>query len=222
MSSTSARVGGRHYFVRSWHKVIPKSCLVIDGSVSPNVDIIVNVAPIGKCTCRKSMVKIRYILSPTQDSLCEGRDKQSLLVEDLHIITLHNMLVRKRVRKGTARANGGDFGDMHAMWTHLPRDGQGLEVVEYATNSKVPRRFFCQFVKLLAKIGAILFPDILAVLQETEGDTDVSPVSSMGKAGSTLRVGYTIDMSVDLGNLSHFDVGDGLQGFSKWTEEVPR
>ncbi len=47
----------------------PKELSVIDGSVSPNVDIVVNVAPIGKCTCRKSMVRIRYILSPTQDSM---------------------------------------------------------------------------------------------------------------------------------------------------------
>ena len=34
------------------------------------------------------------------------------------------------------------------------------------------------------------------------------------------RVGYTIDMSVNLGNSSHFDVHDASQGFSVWTEEV--
>jgi hypothetical protein len=132
-------------------------CLVIDGSVNPNIDIVVDIAPIGKCTCQKSVVRIRYILLPTQDSLCEEKSKQLLLVEDFRIITLHNTLVRKRVRKGTARANGGDFGDMHAMGTHVPCDGEGLQVVEYAANSKVPRKFFRKFVKLLGKIGAILF-----------------------------------------------------------------
>jgi hypothetical protein len=35
------------------------------------------------------------------------------------------------------------------------------------------------------------------------------------------RVGYTVDMSVNLGNSSHFDVNDASQGFSLWTEEVP-
>ena len=35
------------------------------------------------------------------------------------------------------------------------------------------------------------------------------------------RVRYTIDMSVNLGNASHFDVNDASQGFSVWTEEVP-
>jgi hypothetical protein len=34
------------------------------------------------------------------------------------------------------------------------------------------------------------------------------------------QVGYTVDMSVDLGNASHFDVHDASQGFSVWTEEV--
>ena len=85
--------------------------------------------------------------------------------------------MRQRVCKGTARANGGDFGDMHAMGSHVPCDGEGLQVVEYATNLKVPRKFFRKFVKSLAKIGAILFPDVLAVIQDVEGDTGLSPVS---------------------------------------------
>ena len=109
LSSTLAQVGGQHYVLRSWHKkAIPKDCLAVDGLVNPNLDIVVNVAPIGKCMCRKSLVRIRYILLPTtQDSLCEGKSKQPFLVEDLCIITLHNM-VRKLNCKGTARANGGE------------------------------------------------------------------------------------------------------------------
>ena len=86
VSSNSVRVGGQHYAPRSWHKTITKDCLVIDGSVNPSIDIVVNIAPIGKCTSRKSLVSIRYILSPTQDSLCEGKSKRPLLVEDLRII----------------------------------------------------------------------------------------------------------------------------------------
>ena len=102
-----------------------------------------------------------------------------------------------------------------------PRDDEGLQVVEYAANSKITRKFFRKFVKLLAKIAAILFPDVLVVIQDAEGDTGLSPVSSMGTPGNRLRVGFTIDMSVDLGNLSHYDVGNVSQGFSVWTEEVP-
>ena len=43
----------------------------------------------------------------------------------------------------------------------------------------------------------------------------------MAGKGSGDRVAYSIDMSVDLENASHFDVGDASQGFSVWTEEVP-
>ncbi len=72
----------------------------------------------------------------------------------------------------------------------------------------------------MAKVGAILFPDVFAVIvQDTEGDTGLSPLSSMGEPGNMLHVGFTIDMSVDLGNLSHYDVGNVSQGFSVWTEE---
>ena len=139
LSSTLARVGGRNYVLQLWHKATPKNCPIIDGLVNPNVDIIVNVAPIGKCTRQKSMVRIRYILLPIQqDSLCEGKSKQPLLVEDLRIITLHSTLVRKHVCKDTDRANGGDFGDMHAMGTYVPHDDEGLQVVGYFTHSKVP------------------------------------------------------------------------------------
>ncbi len=134
---------------------------------------------------------------------------------------MHNTLVRTRVCKGTAKANSGDFGDMHAMGTHVPRDGEGLQVVEYAAKSKIPRKFFRKFVKLLAKIGAIFFPDVLAVIQDADGDTGLSPVSSMCEPGNMLRVGFTINKSVDLGNSSHYDVGNVSQGFSVWTEEVP-
>ncbi len=35
------------------------------------------------------------------------------------------------------------------------------------------------------------------------------------------RVGYTIDMSINLGNASHYDVHNASRGFSVWTEEVP-
>jgi hypothetical protein len=68
-------------------------------------------------------------------------------------------------------------------------DGKGLQLVEHVTNSKVLWRFFCQFVNSMVKIGAILFPDVLAIIQDTEADTGLNPVSSMGKTGNTLRVG---------------------------------
>ncbi len=45
--------------------------------------------------------------------------------------------------------------------------------------------------------------------------------SALAQGECRRRVGYTVDMSVDLGNLSHFNVHDASQGFAVWTEEVP-
>jgi hypothetical protein len=73
----------------------------------------------------------------------------------------------------------------------------------------------------MAKIGANCFPDVLAVMQDIEGNTGLQPVACMVDKGSVDRVAYSIDMSVDLGNASHYDVGDVSQGFLVWTEEVP-
>jgi hypothetical protein len=48
-----------------------------------------------------------------------------------------------------------------------------------------------------------------------------APCKKIGMFKRRRRVGYTIDMSVDLGNSSHYDVHDASQGFSVWTEEHP-
>jgi hypothetical protein len=77
------------------------------------------------------------------------------------------------------------------------------------------------FVAALARVSKIVFPDVLSVIQDTEGDANATPCTAM--AGDVLHncVGCMIDMSVDLANASHFDVNDALQGLSVWTEEMP-
>ncbi len=42
----------------------------------------------------------------------------------------------------------------------------------------------------------------------------------MEKLERRRRVGYTIDMRVNLGNLSHYQVNNASQGYSVWTEEM--
>jgi hypothetical protein len=108
---------------------------------------------------------------------------------------------------------------MHPIGTHILRDG--VTTADYAANSKVPLRFLRKFVKSLAKIGANCFPDVLAVIQDIEGDTGLQPVACMVDEGIEYCVAFSIDKAVDLGNASHYNVGDVLQGFSVWTEEVP-
>ena len=134
------------------------------------------------------------------------------MVKDLGFITLRNSLLRTRVPAGSSRAGRGDLGSMHPIGTRILRNG--VTTADYAANSKVPQRFLRKFVKLLANTGANCFPDVLAVMQDIEGNTGIQPVACMVDKGSEDRVAYSIYMSVDLENSSQYNVGDVLQGFS--------
>ena len=205
--SASARVGRRHYATGCLHLQIPEDCLVVDGNESPHVDIVVDVAPIGSCTARKSVVMVRNL-----------GDKPTL-VHDLRVITLHNSLVRRAAPVRTARSHKGDVGTMHPIGTRVLLDG--VTISEYAANSKVPARMLQTFVHSLARIGGSAFPDVLTVIQDAESDASALPCAAMAGDVGGYCVGYSIDMSVDLANASHFDVHDASQGFSVWTEETP-
>jgi len=218
-SASSAKVGGRHYAPSCLHLRIPPDCLVIDGINHPHVDIVVDVAPIGNCRSRKSVVMVRNLLSPTLEPTYIGEGGKPYFFGDLQVITLHNSLVRMAVPVGAARSSKGDVGAMHPIGTRVMHDG--MTISEYSTTSKVSFCLVKAFVAALATIGKIVFPDVLSVIQDTEGDANATPCAAM--AGDVLhnRVGCTIDMSVNLANASHFDVNDASQGFSVWTEDIP-
>lgn len=91
----------------------------------------------------------------------------------------------------------------------------GMTTGDYATNSTVPTPVLRNFVQSLATVGRHCFPDVLTVIQDLEAD------SGLDGDGKFCRAGYTIDMSVNLRNASHFDVGDASQGFCMWTESIP-
>ncbi len=59
------------------------------------------------------------------------------------------------------------------------------------------------------------------MIQDLEADSGIAPVPPMDGDGHFLRVGFSIDMSVNLMNASHFDVWDASPGFSVWTETIP-
>ncbi|KAI2509978.1 hypothetical protein MHU86_4404 [Fragilaria crotonensis] len=56
---------------------------------------------------------------------------------------------------------------------------------------------------------------------ELDDDESIVHEKARAKVERCRRVGYTIDMSINLGNASHFDVHDASPGYSVWTEEVP-
>ena len=219
-SSTTTKVGCRHYVKGSRHRFIPDSCLVINGDESsPHIDVVVDVAPRGSFRSHRSVVRVRNILSPTMDANFVGVSGEPLLTHELRIIALHNTILRKRVPSGGVRNNKGDIGVMHPVGTRVCQDG--ITTTVYSATSRVSRQLIRAYVNALSRVGQIVFPDVLAVIQDTEGDTGLEPCAAM--AGDTFgnRVGMSIDTSVDLANASHIDSNDASQGYSLFLEEVP-
>ncbi len=91
-----------------------------------------------------------------------------------------------------------------------------------ASNLMVPKRLLQDMVLCLVQHGEVFFPHVLAVVRDMESDSSCQPISPMeGNPHKKCSVGFTIDMSVNLGNSSHFDVHNASQGLSARTEEIP-
>jgi hypothetical protein len=80
-SAPSARPGGRHSAKGCLHQQIPSDCLVIDGVSAPHVDVIVDIAPIGTYTNRKSVVMVQNFLSPEPEQMYWGDEGWPFLLE---------------------------------------------------------------------------------------------------------------------------------------------
>ena len=221
--ANSAKKDGRHYAPGCRHYRVPDTCLTIDPTVTHNVDIMVDVADDGQFRNRQSVVMIRNAMvvdsedDRESDRYRENWDSDTHLIGALNHITFHNEVLRRRSAKGGARARGGDVGTMHAIGTHVDFDKVGTS--PYAANGCVPERLLRLLVVSLSRIGRHLFPHVYSVVRDVESDSGLLPVPPMDGEGGC-RVGYTIDMSINLGNSSHFDVHDASQGFSVWTEEI--
>ena len=211
-SSNSVRSGGRHYAAGCHHFSLPPSCWLIDPHDNPIVDIMIDVAPVGLCMNRQSAVMIRQV---DVSSSFEPEDFHTLA--SLNDIADFNTLMNKQLGNGTARAATGDVGTMHAIGTRVDLDG--VTVRPYCANEAVPSELLRHLVCALSTIGKCFFPEVLAIIEDTERDSGLDPVPPMDGVDGH-RVGYTIDMSVNLGNSSHYDVHDASQGFSIWTEEL--
>jgi len=224
--SNSARMNGRHYAMGCHHFRLPEQCWIIDPALDHYVDVWIDVDTVGHCADRQSVVMIRNLMVVDGEA-----DRQSAMYRDewdhhthllgaLNHITFHNTVLNRRLGKGgSVRSKGGDVGTMHAIGTGFDFNGA---MRPYASNLMVPERLLRNMVLCLARCGEVFFPQVLAVMRDTESDTGLQPISPMeGDPHKKRSAGFTIDMSVNLGNSSHFDVHDASQGYSVWTEEIP-
>jgi hypothetical protein len=192
------------------------------------VDICIDVATVGQCANRQSVVMIRNLLVHDDEEDRRQRSFDSYKWEGnirlfgaLNHIAFTNTLLHERSGNvGAVRSSTGDVGTMYALGTGVCLDG--ISVHGYAANYVLPERQLRHMVKSLAHCGEMFFPQVLAVSCDTEYDTDAWPISPMeGDPHRGRSVGFTIDTSVNLGNSSHIDFNDASQGYGVWTEKIP-
>jgi hypothetical protein len=206
----SATKKGRHYAQGCHHYRLSQNCWVIDPTTQHFVDIMVDLPDVGNERNRQSVVMVRNVNFLTDENGV-GFATEMACIRD------NDVAVRLAASTGQARQNLGDFGAMHAFGTRVMLDGS---LGAYKANDVVEEKMLRDMVVALAKIGRAVYPQVYAVIRDTEGNSGVEPVVPMDGDG-VHRVGYTVDMSVDLGNASHVDFNDGSQGFSLWGEEFP-
>jgi hypothetical protein len=121
----------------------------------------------------------------------------------------------------SARRGLGDMGSMHPVGTRIMKDNKTRK--RYKTSRGVGQQeVLRRAVVASARLAAVTIPAILRIVQDVEDEGDIAPPDGgMNGDGGSLRVSYTMDVSVDLANASHYDVNDATQGFSIWTEDEP-
>jgi hypothetical protein len=115
-----------------------------DGNLAAPVNIVVDIAPIGKGTNQKSVVMVQNLLSTELEQTHRGNDGGPYFVGELPLITLRNSLVRGRVPVGNARSSQVDVGAMHPIGTRVMLDDMTLS--EYSVGKKVSSQHLRQFL----------------------------------------------------------------------------
>jgi hypothetical protein len=217
-SANSAKEGCRHYVLGYHHFTLPSACWILEPTIDPIIDVLIDVGPDGNCEKKQTVLQVRHVLNLGSTHSSDGSHTRQQMHAWLETITTCNFAIHRAAPASSARAGKGDVGAMHALGTRV-LDGS-MRTVPFATNGCVPEEMLRDMVVALHEIGNVCFPDILSVILSTEADSGLVPAHPMDGIDGK-RVGYTIDMSINLGNSSHFDNNDASQGYAVWTEENP-
>ena len=219
-SSKSARSGGRHYATGCLHYAVLSTCWLLDPRELPRLDLMVDVSDRGECTNRQTVVSIRNTLDANDGT--PAFPSEAHVVDDIsNIVSTNGILRTELIGHGSVRSDKGDVGSMHALGMRIELDGR--TVSQYRAGERVPEEVLRTFVSSLSSVGETCFPGVMPVIVDAEEDSGLDAMPVMEgleqPLGNRRRVGYTIDMSINLGNASHYDVNDASQGFSVWTED---
>ena len=93
--------------------------------------------------------------------------------------------MQRAKRKGAARSNAGDYGTMDAIETHV-QHLDGVTASAYKANEAVDEAPLRGMVISLAESGRCAFPQVYAVIGDTEGNCGHHHVVSMVRVDGKL------------------------------------
>lgn len=116
------------------------------------------------------------------------------------------------------RRDTGDLGGMVAVGTHYCSfcKGGGKRMEYPVTRRARELDVVCQYV---SNYMDVLHPSVCTIMKKVERDVGVLPSPALVRQGHSMTA--AVDISHNLGNSTHYDVGDASVGVSIWTEETP-
>ncbi len=133
-------------------------------------------------------VRVRKLLSTSIDAAFVRKFDEPLLIHNLRTtVLLFNELLRKNHMVGLARSSQGNVEAMRPVGTMVLQDRNTM--TSYAARHKVPRQLVKAYVTALFRVGQIAFHDVLGVIQNTEGDTDLKLCAGMAGNAAGNSVG---------------------------------
>lgn len=199
-TSGSFRYGCRRYIRGSVHSQIPATCFVLDQTKMGNVVMPVTVRDIHGRVGELSYVQVTSAL------------KEFQLLHQLQLAS-----ARIRGKASNCRQHAGDSGKMFALGEMKIAGVAGLTVTK-ATDYVSGGGLLPSICRKSAAFAEKELRGILPAMHNLEREAGRSPIPEMGGVhGPTC----TNNVSCDLENASHYDVGDGSIGYSIWVELVP-
>jgi hypothetical protein len=195
--SKSNKVNCRRYVKGAVHQHLPSTCYILD--IRKEGDVALHIV-LHNSESRVESESVVHIRSATHHTkfLETAQEAGASLVK-------HGL-------KGNCRLNTNDKGGMYAIGNMLNASGEEFttKVTEEAPGLKALLPGLYRESSILAHE---LFPHVLSAIVGTEELGGPTHPAEIGEPPSGM-----LTASIDLGNATHYDIGDASYGYSVWTE----
>jgi hypothetical protein len=197
--SNSNRAQCRRYVNGALHQQLPPTCYILDIKKKGDVALQLLLHDKEGRPESESVVQVR--------SASHHRSFLSLAREAGSSLVYHGV-------KGNCRLRTEDKGGMYAIG-EMMNTSQEMRTTNVVGQAPALKYILPRLCKASSVLAQDLFPHVLSAIVGTEELAGLSPPAVMGGAQGPSGL---LNASIDLGNATHYDVGDESYGYSVWTE----